>query len=189
MQQLMKYIQVDAWGKCHRNRKPHEMPKEILDIHGQSWNSFHYTANWVDSKVALAKSYPFTIAIENTIAHDYVTEKLWQPLVAGSVPIYLGAPNIDQWIPCENCFIDLRKYSDPKDVADLVKKLASNFTLYMEYHQWRRKPVPVSFQPFLDYYHRTRNYSLECLMCDLAHHRNSAERKSKIIDEISFSLK
>ncbi|CAF4835450.1 unnamed protein product, partial [Rotaria sp. Silwood2] len=36
------------------------------------------------------------------LEYDYVTEKLWQPLAAGSVPLYLGAPNIDEWLPCYN---------------------------------------------------------------------------------------
>ena len=46
--------------------------------------------------MTLARQYLFTIAIENSLEYDYVTEKLWQPLAAGSVPIYLGAPNVDE---------------------------------------------------------------------------------------------
>ncbi len=34
------------------------------------------------------RRYRFCIAMENTIAHDYVTEKLWDAFAAGCVPIY-----------------------------------------------------------------------------------------------------
>lgn len=34
------------------------------------------------------------MAFENVIAMDYVTEKFYDPLIAGSVLVYLGAPNI-----------------------------------------------------------------------------------------------
>lgn len=38
--------------------------------------------------------YKFVIAYENSVCNDYITEKLWRPLVLGVVPIYFGAPNI-----------------------------------------------------------------------------------------------
>lgn len=39
--------------------------------------------------------YKFVIAYENSICNDYITEKLWRPLILGVVPIYFGAPNVD----------------------------------------------------------------------------------------------
>lgn len=38
--------------------------------------------------------YKFVIAIENAKCEDYITEKLWRPLIVGSVPIYLGSPSV-----------------------------------------------------------------------------------------------
>lgn len=38
--------------------------------------------------------YKFVIAFENSACEDYVTEKLWRPLMVGVLPIYFGAPNI-----------------------------------------------------------------------------------------------
>lgn len=52
------------------------------------------------------KDYRFTIAFENAIADDYVTEKFYEPLLSGSVPVYLGAPNIDRFAPSRSSFID-----------------------------------------------------------------------------------
>lgn len=38
--------------------------------------------------------YKFIIAYENGVCHDYITEKFWRPLIAGSIPIYFGSPSI-----------------------------------------------------------------------------------------------
>ena len=42
----------------------------------------------------LTARYKFTIAIENAVCDDYVTEKVWRPLMLGSVPIVAGSPKI-----------------------------------------------------------------------------------------------
>ena len=51
------------------------------------------------TKLETIKAYKFTLALENAIAEDYVTEKVYDPLIASSVPVYLGAPNIDDFAP------------------------------------------------------------------------------------------
>lgn len=38
--------------------------------------------------------YKFTLAFENAVCEDYITEKLWRPLTVGSVPIYWGSPSV-----------------------------------------------------------------------------------------------
>ena len=38
-------------------------------------------------------------AMENSLAKDYVSEKLWHAFRAGCVPIYYGAPNIIDFLP------------------------------------------------------------------------------------------
>ena len=59
--------------------------------------------------LALSES-KFCICFEN--ARDirgYLTEKIFDCLFAGCIPIYWGEPDIDQWIPKE-CFIDFRAF-------------------------------------------------------------------------------
>ena len=43
--------------------------------------------------------YPFYLAFENSEAVGYASEKLWQGLLAGSVPIYWGAPDVLDLLP------------------------------------------------------------------------------------------
>lgn len=39
--------------------------------------------------------YKFSLAFENAVCRDYITEKLWRPLVVGSVPVYYGSPAVE----------------------------------------------------------------------------------------------
>jgi hypothetical protein len=41
----------------------------------------------------------FGLAIENTRDPDYITEKLFEVLESGAVPVYLGAPNWREFVP------------------------------------------------------------------------------------------
>jgi hypothetical protein len=73
----MRYIHVDIRGKCGN----------------PNWNQCLTVSDpkmLAKEKTTLVSQYLFTIAIENSLEYDYVTEKLWQPLAVGGVPIYLG---------------------------------------------------------------------------------------------------
>lgn len=43
--------------------------------------------------------YKFIIAFENALCEDYITEKLWRPLIVGAIPIYFGSPTIEVSFP------------------------------------------------------------------------------------------
>lgn len=42
----------------------------------------------------LVSKYKFSLAMENAVCKDYITEKLWRPLVVGSVPVIFGSPDV-----------------------------------------------------------------------------------------------
>lgn len=52
----------------------------------------------------------FCIAFENAVIDDYVTEKVFDCFFAGCVPVYWGAPNVNELIPPE-CFVDMRQFA------------------------------------------------------------------------------
>ena len=60
---------------------------------------------------SLPRRYRYCIAIENSVAVDYVSEKVYDALVAGCLPIYLGAPNFQDFIPHPDAVIDLQVLS------------------------------------------------------------------------------
>jgi hypothetical protein len=64
----------------------------------------------VDDKMKLLQNYKFSICFENTIFGGYVTEKIFDSMFAGCIPVYFGAPDIADFVP-ENTFIDFRKFA------------------------------------------------------------------------------
>ena len=53
-------------------------------------------ADWQKTKQAFLSCYKFTIAFENSSRPGYNTEKLTDPMLAGSLPIYWGDPLIER---------------------------------------------------------------------------------------------
>lgn len=185
MMQLMKYIDVDNYGTCGNNIR--QLPEHIVKIQRSANRSLKHiiTYNWEAGKLALSREYLFTIAIENSLTYDYISEKLWQPLIVGSIPIYLGVPNVYDWLPCQtDCIIDLRKFETPKDSAMFIKTVAKNKTLYESYHQWRNEPVSKKFQNILNYYARVSNYSLDCALCEMSHRVGQGEDRKEIKEDL-----
>jgi hypothetical protein len=45
-------------------------------------------------------------AMENSAARDYVSEKLYDAFTAGCVPLYMGAPNVNEYIPSPSAIIN-----------------------------------------------------------------------------------
>jgi hypothetical protein len=172
MLELMRYIRVDVYGKCGN----------------PNWDSNKSISNdpkvLAQEKLALVRQYLFTIAIENSFEHDYVTEKLWQPLAAGSVPIYLGAPNIDNWLPCYNysCIINLRQFSSIRDAANFINKIAQSRSRYVKYHEWRNEEsVRPSFIKMVNYFKEANKHSMECLLCDMVYRHDRGAMRRKLL--------
>jgi alpha-1,3-fucosyltransferase 10 len=171
MLELMRYIRVDVRGKCgNPNWNQSTVPSD--------------PATFAKQKLAIAREYLFTVAIENSLEYDYVTEKLWQPLAAGSVPIYLGAPNIDEWLPCSNysCIINLRQFRTIRDAAHFINDLAQNKERYTQYHQWRNEEnVRSSFIRMVEYFQEANKHSIECLICDMVYRHDHGATRRKLL--------
>ena len=83
-----------------------------FDLYGPGWGKegLQTYKGMVDDKINTLKKYKFSLCYENTVGmKGYITEKIFDCLYAGVVPVYLGAPNILEEIPA-NCFIDRRNF-------------------------------------------------------------------------------
>ena len=129
--ELARHIPLDSYGRFMRNRS---LPRD----------------DWRPTKLAVIARYKFTIAFENAIGEDYVTEKFFDPLVAGSLPIYLGAPNVEAFAPGDRCYLDVNNFENPRALAECLWTLSRNEAAYEEYHAWRSKPFRREFLDFLD---------------------------------------
>lgn len=87
-------------------------PSEF-SLFGEGWDKYqlHVYKGQVQDKQGHLKKFKFSICYENTaLIHGYISEKIFDCFSAGVVPIYLGAMNINEYIPA-NCFIDRRNFS------------------------------------------------------------------------------
>lgn len=123
---LMKYMDVHAYGSYLQNHKLE------VDL-GRS------------SKLKTLARYKFTIAFENAFGDDYVTEKVFDALVAGSIPIFLGTQDVNEFLPGERCMIDTADFAGPRELAEHLRYLDSNEQAYAEHMAWRSKPLRKSF--------------------------------------------
>ena len=57
--------------------------------------------------------YKFTLAVENAFSPGYNTEKLTDPLLAGSLPVYWGNPFVSQHFN-QACFVNVWDYLPPR---------------------------------------------------------------------------
>lgn len=68
----------------------------------------------IESKLEALRDYRFTVVIENCAMDNYFSEKLIDPLVCGTVPIYHGSPRAHEKFPGLMCLDDLeRLVGDP----------------------------------------------------------------------------
>ena len=64
----------------------------------------------------------FVFCPENSSFDGYITEKPIDAMCCGSVPIYLGAPDVDKYLP-KGTFIDYR-YFTPEELVEYIKTMS-----------------------------------------------------------------
>jgi hypothetical protein len=99
----------------------------VIDLYGVGWNrwwsrSAFWLPYWTNffalmsiykgkcaSKFEVLQNYEFCLCFENMSMDGYITEKMFDCLYAGTIPLYMGPQDILKYIP-ENVFVDCRKY-------------------------------------------------------------------------------
>lgn len=129
-----------------------------FDFYGMGWDRYTFTFPLIGRglnrlnflRKSLAKKYPlyrgpvadklttlsdyrFSICYEN--AHSipgYITEKIFDSLAAGCVPVYWGAPNIKDSVP-ESCFIDRTRFKSYEELYHFLKSMSEQqYNRYLE---------------------------------------------------------
>lgn len=86
----------------------------------------------LNAKLEILSRYKFNICFENSIAPGYISEKIIDCFKAHTIPIYLGAPNIEEYFP-KNCFIDFREFKSYKSLLNfLVDMDKKTYNSYIE---------------------------------------------------------
>jgi hypothetical protein len=113
---------------------------DAVDLYGRGWQRWWAASSlwlpyWLNlrklmliyrgecpSKYEVLSQYRFCLCFENMEMTGYVTEKIFDCLYVGTIPVYWGAPDINELIPSE-AYIDARKYSSFEDVWSEVSRI------------------------------------------------------------------
>jgi len=106
--ELSKYKKVDSGGKFLNN------------IGGP-----------VANKMEFISKYKFSISFENTSHQGYTTEKIIEPMYAGSMPVYWGNPEIAMDFNTQS-FLNWHEFGSDKALIDRIIELDQNESLYEE---------------------------------------------------------
>lgn len=111
-----------------------------MDVFGRGYKA-------IDNKITALKDYRFSLIIENDNTDNWVTEKIIDCLVTGTVPVYWGCNNIGDFFNKEG-FIVFKDLNELKKIVPKLTKetydemlpfITENFELSMKYSDfWGR---------------------------------------------------
>lgn len=88
----------------------------LREFASQLWYSFPEYKGWVESKFEILSQFQLSLVIEND--QDWVTEKIFDSLYAGAIPIYVGPDLSEKFPKLEECVIRAKANTD-----DLVRRV------------------------------------------------------------------
>jgi len=115
---------------------------DMVDLYGRGWDRWYSRSSmWMPywknrnmlmsiykgsckSKYEALSQYEFCLCFENMSMDGYMTEKLFDCLYAGCIPIYWGAPDVTDYIN-PDVFIDVRSFQCWDTLQDYLSSLSS----------------------------------------------------------------
>jgi len=155
--ELQKYIPVDMYGDCGNL---------TCD---KSLNCYQI----------LAKYYKFWLSFENSLCQEYVTEKFFEPLTNGVIPVVFGSGPYHEIVP-KGSYIDIRDFETPRALAEYLQRLASeeNVDEYLKHFSWmKRFRIPTGDE---------NNQQFWCNLCAKLHDPNLVKNRKWYSDPGSW---
>ncbi|XP_014273113.1 alpha-(1,3)-fucosyltransferase 10 [Halyomorpha halys] len=174
--ELMNYISIDSYGACLNNKK---LPMSLT-------NGLETMMS--PELLQLIGNYKFAISFENAVCEDYITEKLWRPLIVGTIPVYLGSPSIKDWLPNDNAAIFPFDFSSPKELADYLHFISSQREAYNKYLKHKIEQIienELLIKQFHNYGYSDVNSivnEFECMVC-----KKSASKKTGFVTKEHYN--
>lgn len=183
VEQLMKFINIDSYGECLKNKV---MPKKFQEDYLNNLNE--------DEFLNFVARYKFVVAIENGVCEDYITEKFWRAIKVGTIPIYLGSPTIKDWFPNNKSAILLHDYPTPEVMSRHLNELLKDDDLYESYLEHKIKGVIKNKKLSEEF--RLRPYQndslnvihqFECLVCKKLHEMRKGDIEVNIVSKRHYN--
>ena len=120
----------------------HKLRHEIAESHIDSLDLYgRGSSNPIDRKEDALSDYRYSIAIENCSQENYFTEKLLDCFSVGTIPVYFGCPNIEDYFDpegvitfsCREEFLDLLPKLTEDTYNKKIDSVKSNFIKFKDY--------------------------------------------------------
>lgn len=98
-----------------------------VDSGGKLWNN---VGGPVVDKLSFVSQYKFNIAFENSSVQGYTTEKIMEPMVVNTLPIYWGNPLVGHDFNPDS-FINVNDFSSLEEAVQYVVDIDQNDDKYM----------------------------------------------------------
>ncbi len=76
----------------------------------------------VEDKKKCLSNYKYCFCFENSDVNGYIGDLIWDCFMSGTVPIYLGSPYYENYIP-KNTTINFRKFKNMEKLENYLKKM------------------------------------------------------------------
>uniref|UniRef100_A0A915D296 Fucosyltransferase n=1 Tax=Ditylenchus dipsaci TaxID=166011 RepID=A0A915D296_9BILA len=142
VEQLKKFVEITDFGRCSGSVcSQDECEKQEIDKH------------------------MFYLAFENSICHQYTTEKFWK-LRQLTVPIVLSRWSLDGLDIPADAYIAVEDFKSPEELAKHLYYLKNNPQEYLKYFSWTKKYTKIE---------DLKVHDVLCQLCKLATEGNKAE--------------
>lgn len=82
-------------------------------------------------------TYKFILITEAVIQQSYISPEWSHAILAGAVPIYIGAPDIALFAPGPRSYIDIRDFSSGAELWEFLQRF-DNDQAYQQWFEWKQ---------------------------------------------------
>lgn len=129
VQSLLPHLPIHIYGRCAKN---YQQKRRCFK------NDYFCEV--------LLRRYKFVLALENSFCDDYISDKYWNSIYRGNVPIVLGGSNYDETLVIPGSYINIRDFNSAESLSNYIIYLSQNEAEYDEYMRWKEHFV-VDYLP------------------------------------------
>ena len=122
-----RFVETSGENMCHSLGACHGKYKDTHRKVSGVWSSKELIRKYSD--------YYFVIAMENKVAPGYITEKILNAYAAGSIPIYWGAPVVNEFFN-KDSFVNVSDFKSIDECVDYVVNMELE-----KIHWMREQPI------------------------------------------------
>ena len=155
-----------AFSKRYRIVKELKKMNPAIDLYGEDYDLVCENLHGACLSSTNSSKYSFMLALENSHCQDYVTEKFWDTVETGVIPVVHWLPGQKPHTIPDHSYINIYDFPSLREVNDYLIQVSENITLYNSYWEWRKNsrityPGPCNLCDALHSYNRRQTVDLE----------------------------